>query len=78
MKKNITSKDPRKKNIVAHLKAKSGGNKVTMLGEDDKVYFGKCMKYNGGKYTDLGYFRIPKDEIDKKPLDRAFEKMDKK
>jgi hypothetical protein len=73
--KRVKSDHPLKKNIVAHLKAKSGGNKVTNVWEGTNYYEGDCMKYNGSKYDSLGCHRVLKEDVDKKPLDKAFEKM---
>lgn len=45
MAKHVHSRDPRKKQIVAALKAKSGGTKVTLVEETkDGTFRGLCMK----------------------------------
>lgn len=70
-KKHVKSTDPRKAQIVAALKRKSGGGKVTLVTEDvgpiTGLYFqGSCMrKLPGGRgagYEDLGVFQVTAKE----------------
>jgi hypothetical protein len=78
-KKHVHSKDPRKPAIVAALKRRSGGNKVTLLVEleDGKLFEGRCLKYVGagngrvrapimggnGSYEELGTFQVSASEV---------------
>lgn len=68
-KKHVHSQDPRKPKIVAALKRKSGGTKVTLLTEiETGIFEGKCMRpattvqktwYGATKrYEDLGMFVV--------------------
>lgn len=76
-KKHVRSTDPRKAAIVAALKRKSGGTKVTLLTENEGIltgpYFqGKCMRratkevknWNGSTamFEDLGVFQATPEE----------------
>lgn len=65
MAKNIASYDPRKKPIMAVLKNKSGGGKVTLVKEiSPGVFQGNCSKYDAskGRYHDLGTFTATWEE----------------
>lgn len=44
--KNITSKDPRKKKIVEHIKKETGADRVTNIQEDKTKFYGRPYKYN--------------------------------
>jgi hypothetical protein len=68
-KKHVHSQDPRKPAIVAALKQKSGGTKVTLLAEvEPGVFEGSCMRtatkrvetfYGAVKrFEELGMFRV--------------------
>lgn len=68
-KKHVHSQDPRKPKILAALKRKSGGTKVTLLTEiEPGIFEGKCQKpeiikdggfaIKTGKYEDLGMFVV--------------------
>jgi hypothetical protein len=58
-KTNVTSRDPRKPQIVAALKQLSGGNKVTLVKQVDLDKFeGRCLKGNRYGYEVLGTFTV--------------------
>lgn len=70
-KKHVHSKDPRKPQIVAALKKRSGGNKVTLLTETLHPISGLCFeghcskKCPGGRgtgYQSLGFFIVTAKE----------------
>lgn len=63
--KNVKSTDPRKKGIIAAIKAKSGGTKVTMVKElGDGTFQGDAMIAGprGGKAQRLGTFVVTPTE----------------
>jgi hypothetical protein len=71
--KNVTSKDPRKHAIVAALKSKSGGSKVTLVKETSTGAFqGHCQKLEiipkfgfmvkTGAWESLGTFEVTAEE----------------
>jgi hypothetical protein len=47
--KNVTSKDPRKKDIVAAMKRVHNCTKITELKEKGGVFYGQCMRPKPGK-----------------------------
>lgn len=64
--KHIHSSDPVKKLVVSAIKAKSGGNKVTLVKETSEgVYQGHALKTNGRgrEMTSLGTFTVTKEEL---------------
>lgn len=68
MSKNVTSKDPRKPAIVAALKRKSGGGKVTLLTElSNGNFMGHCLLKitlgRGSKWESLGAFEVSPAEV---------------
>lgn len=68
MSNHITSRDPRKPAIVAALKRKSGGTKVTLLEEiAPGQYRGNCLRGDGntrhGGWTQLGTFEVTEEEV---------------
>lgn len=64
MKRHIKSDDPRKKSIVAALKAKAGANKVTQVYQIGESEFqGDCLKGNRSGYLNLGTFNVTNEEI---------------
>lgn len=74
--KHVHSSDPRKPDIVAALKRKSGGTKVTLLVETVPGTFqGKCMwrTPRSSTWADLGVFQITDAEIaSRSSADAAF------
>lgn len=61
MKKHISSQDPRKGKIVAALKTKSGGSKVTLVAQiGGDLFRGHCQKRGATKYDwiSLGFFEV--------------------
>jgi hypothetical protein len=62
----IKSTDVRKKAIMAALKNKSGGTKVTDVHyvEKERAFIGKCLRPLGnGKFESLGHFSVSETEI---------------
>ena len=68
--KSIIAKDPRKKAVVAALKEKSGGDKVTVVKENHETYWGNCFRWDGSKYIALGITYIEKHKVDAYPFDK--------
>lgn len=57
--KHVHSADPRKAAIVAALKKKSGGTKVTLLKEiAPNTFTGSCLRSVGRRYEQLGEFTV--------------------
>jgi len=54
-KKNVTSSDPRKKQIVAALKQKSGARKVTLVTHDTvtNTFRGHCLNGPGAAFYEV-------------------------
>lgn len=66
MAKNVHSKDPRKPAIVAALKIKSGGTKITDLRElNDGRFEGDAYRHMPGarRYFGLGRFIVTPAEV---------------
>ena len=64
MSKSVKSTDPRKPEIMAALKRKSGANKVTLVVENkDGSFSGSCLKGNRSGYDNLGAFTVTYDEV---------------
>lgn len=64
MSKNVKSTDPRKPEIMAALKRKTGANKVTLVKENnDGSFSGSCLKGGRAGYQQLGTFTVTYDEV---------------
>lgn len=67
--KNLVSRDERKAKVVAALKRKSGGTKVTMLVEDAKagLFRGNVLRPSPTRarcFVDVGQFTVTQAEVD--------------
>lgn len=61
--KSVTSKDPRKKQVVSAIKRKSGGNKVTNVKQlKDGSFQGHAMKGGRYGYESLGEVIVTAEE----------------